>query len=126
MNTPTELKYSKSHEWVQELENGKVRIGLTDYAQQELGDIVFVNLPGVGDELTVGEACADVESVKAVSDIYSPVSAVVSAVNEALLDAPELINADCYDAWLLEADEVTQREELLGAEDYEAFVAEGA
>ena len=95
-----ELKYSKSHEWVKE-EGEEVVIGLTDYAQSELGDLVFVNLPEEGDEVTVGEPFADVESVKAVSDVYSPVSGVISEINEELLDAPEAINEAPYDAWFV-------------------------
>ena len=87
MELREELKYSKSHEWVKE-DGDQVIIGLTDYAQSELGDLVFVNLPEEGDQVTVGEAFADVESVKAVSDVYSPVSGVVNEINEALLDAP--------------------------------------
>lgn len=91
MELRAELKYSKSHEWIKE--DGDVSvIGLTDYAQSELGDLVFINLPEVGDEVTVGEAFADVESVKAVSDVFSPVSGVVTEINEELLDAPESIN----------------------------------
>ena len=100
MELKQELKYSKSHEWVKE-ENGEFVIGLTDYAQSELGDLVFVNLPEEGDEVTVGEAFGDVESVKAVSDVYSPVSGVVSADNEELLDAPESINGSPYEAWMI-------------------------
>lgn len=91
MNYPKELCYVKSHEWVKK-EDGTVLIGITDYAQDALGDLVFVNLPEVGDEVVMGEAFADVESVKAVSDVYSPVSGVVKEINEALLDQPELIN----------------------------------
>ena len=87
-----QLKYTKSHEWVLENEDGTVTVGLTDYAQQELGDLVFVNLPGTGDEVAAGEAFGDVESVKAVSDVFSPVSGTVAEVNEELLDAPQLIN----------------------------------
>ena len=94
------LLYSRSHEWVKE-EGDEVLIGLTDYAQSELGDLVFVNLPEEGDEVATGESFADVESVKAVSDVYSPVTGVVSAVNEELLDAPESINEAPYDAWFV-------------------------
>ena len=125
MNVPRNLSYTKSHEWVQPTGEKSVRIGLTDYAQSELGDLVFVNLPAVGDELTLGETFADVESVKAVSDVYSPVSGVVSAINEKLLDDPALINSDCYDAWLVEAGEVSLPDELLGAEEYELLLQEG-
>ena len=115
------LKYSKSHEWVKE-EGEEIVIGLTDFAQSELGDLVFVNLPEVGDEVTAGEAFADVESVKAVSDVYSPVSGEVSEINEELLDAPELINESPYEAWLVRVKNISGKEELLSAEEYEAFV----
>ena len=113
--------YSKSHEWVKE-EDGAFVIGLTDYAQSELGDLVFVNLPEEGDEITVGESFADVESVKAVSDVYAPVSGVVSEINEELLDAPERINESPYEAWFVKVKDVSEKEELLSAEEYEAFV----
>lgn len=121
MELREELKYSKSHEWVKE-EDGVTVIGLTDYAQSELGDLVFVNLPEVDDEVTVGEPFADVESVKAVSDVYSPVSGVVCEINEELLDAPEMINEAPYDAWFVKVKEITEKEELLSAQEYEAFV----
>lgn len=121
MELRAELKYSKSHEWIKE--DGDVRvIGLTDYAQSELGDLVFINLPEVGDEVTVGEAFADVESVKAVSDVFSPVSGVVTEINEELLDAPESINETPYDAWFVKVSEVKETEELLDADAYKAFV----
>ena len=97
-------------------------IGLTDYAQSELGDLVFVNLPEEGDELVVGESFSDVESVKTVSDVYAPVSGTVSEVNEELLDAPERINEAPYDAWFVKVKDITEREELLTAEEYKAFV----
>ena len=114
-----ELKYSKSHEWVKE-EGEEVVIGLTDYAQSELGDLVFVNLPEEGDEVTVGEPFADVESVKAVSDVYSPVSGVISEINEELLDTPEAINEAPYDAWFVRVKGITDTEELLDAAAYPA------
>ena len=119
---PAELKYTKSHEWVAE-EDGVLTVGLTDYAQSELGDLVFVNLPEEGDEATAGEAICDVESVKAVSDVYSPATGVVVAVNDELLDAPETINEDPYGAWLVKIGEVTETEELMDAAAYEAFCA---
>ena len=121
MELREELLYSKSHEWVKE-EGDEVVIGLTDYAQSELGDLVFVNLPEEGDEVTVGEAFSDVESVKAVYDVYSPVSGTVSEINEELLDAPETINEAPYDAWFVKVKDVTEKEELLSAEEYKAFV----
>ena len=121
MELRAELKYSKSHEWIKA--DGDVSvIGLTDYAQSELGDLVFINLPEVGDEVTVGEAFADVESVKAVSDVFSPVSGVVTEINEELLDAPESINEASYDAWFVKVGEVKETEELLDADAYKAFV----
>lgn len=121
MNHPEELKYSKSHEWVKILEDGTALIGLTDYAQDALGDLVFVNLPEVGDSVTAGEAFADVESVKAVSDVFAPVSGVVAAVNEDLLDAPERMNEDPYGAWLIRVENITDQEELLDAKAYIEF-----
>lgn len=121
---PDTLKYTKSHEWVLKLDDGAVRIGLTDYAQQELGDLVFVDLPQVGDAVTAGESCCEVESVKAVSPVYSPVSGTVRAVNEALLDAPETINNAPYDAWLIEVENVSGTGELLDAATYEQVIAE--
>ena len=117
---PAEMKYSKDHEWMKE-EDGVVMIGISDFAQDALGDVVFVNLPGEGDEVTAGEAFGDVESVKAVSDLVSPVSGTVCAVNEELLDAPELLNSQCYDAWIIKVEGVTATEELLDADGYEAF-----
>lgn len=121
MELREELLYSKSHEWVKE-EGEEMVIGLTDYAQSELGDLVFVNLPEEGDELTVGEAFADVESVKAVSDVYAPVAGTVSEINEELPDAPEKINEAPYEAWLVRVKDVTEKEALLSAEEYQAFV----
>ena len=121
MELREELLYSTSHEWVKE-EGEEMVIGLTDYAQSELGDLVFVNLPEEGDELTVGEAFADVESVKAVSDVYAPVAGTVSEINEELLDAPEKINEAPYEAWLVRVKDVTEKEALLSAEEYQAFV----
>jgi glycine cleavage system H protein len=122
MNHPTELLYSKTHEWVLE-EDGVATIGISDYAQDALGDLVFVNLPQEGDEVVAGEAFGDVESVKAVSDLICPVSGVVCAVNEELLDAPELLNNNPYGAWIIKVENITYREELLEAAEYEAFCA---
>ena len=115
------LLYSKSHEWVKE-EGDIAVIGLTDYAQSELGDLVFVNLPEEGDEISVGEAFSDVESVKAVSDVYAPVSGTVCEINEELMDAPEKINEEPYEAWFVKVKDITEKEELLSAEEYKAFV----
>ena len=115
------LLYTKDHEWVKE-EGGEYVVGITDYAQSELGDLVFVNLPEEGDSVTKGEAFSDVESVKAVSDVISPLSGVVSAINEAVLDAPESINSSPYEAWFVKVKDVTDKEELLSAEEYEEFL----
>lgn len=124
MNIPKELKYTKSHEWLKEEEDGTVLIGITDYAQSQLGDLVFVNLPEEGDEVTAGDAFGDVESVKAVSDINSPVSGTVSQVNEDLLDVPQSINEDPYEAWFIRVSQVTDMEEVLDAGAYESWVKE--
>ena len=124
MNTPDHLRYTKSHEWVLFADDGTAKVGLTDHAQDALGDLVFVNLPQMGDALTCGEALGDVESVKAVSDVYSPVTGTVKAVNEDLLDTPEAINADPYGAWLVEVEDITDQEELLDAAAYEAHCAQ--
>lgn len=123
MNYPVELRYSKSHEWVK-TEEGVAVVGISDFAQDALGDVVFVNLPQVGDTVTAGESFGDVESVKAVSDLISPVSGVVCEVNEELEDSPENLNSDCYGAWIIKVENVTDEEELLGAAEYEAFCAE--
>ena len=120
-NIPAELKYSASHERIKE-EHGIFVIGLTDYAQSALGDIVFINLPEEGDEVTAGESFADVESVKAVSDVFSPVTGTICAVNEELLDDPAQVNEDPYGAWLIKVENVTGTEELLDAEGYAAVV----
>ena len=119
MNFPTELKYSRDHEWLR-MEEGVAVIGISDFAQSELGDVVFVNLPEVGDEAIAGEPFGDVESVKAVSDLVCPVTGTVCAVNEELLDAPELLNQDPYGTWIIKVENVTDTEELLNAAEYEA------
>lgn len=124
MNTPKELKYARSHEWLRELDGGAVEIGLTDFAQDAMGDLVFVELPEVGDSVNSGESFANVESVKAVSDVYSPVTGVVLEVNEDLLDNPALINEDPYGAWLIRVGEVTDQEDMLTADEYDAACQE--
>jgi len=100
MNIPTDLKYTESHEWVRLEEDGTLTVGITEYAQDALGDIVFVELPQVGKALTAGQDAAVVESVKAASDIYAPVAGTVVAVNQPTADAPDSINEDAYSAWL--------------------------
>jgi glycine cleavage system H protein len=100
MNIPADLKYTESHEWVRVETDGTLTVGITEYAQDALGDIVFVELPKVGKAFTAGDDAAVVESVKAASDIYAPVSGTVTAVNQPVADAPDSINADAYSAWL--------------------------
>ena len=110
------IKFTKSHEWVDA--NGKTaKVGISDYAQSELGDIVFVQLPEVGTELSQGDTLAEIESVKAVSEVYSPVTGKVVEVNEALLDNAALINESCYDAWFVKI-EFTETAELMTEEEY--------
>ncbi|MBQ6559618.1 MAG: glycine cleavage system protein GcvH [Erysipelotrichaceae bacterium] len=114
---PEELKYAKTHEWLKE-EDGVYVIGLTDFAQDALGDVVFVNLPAVDDEVKAGESLGDIESVKAVSDVFSPVTGRVVEVNEEVVDDPALVNTDPYAAWLIKVADVTEFEELLDAAAY--------
>ena len=114
-----DLKYSKSHEWVR-MDGDVAVVGISDFAQDALGDLVFVNLPQVGDDVTAGEAFGDVESVKAVSDLVSPVTGTVCAVNEELLDAPEKLNEDPYGTWIIKVENVTETVDLLTAAEYEA------
>lgn len=125
MKLQEDLRYTKSHEWLKE-EGDTALVGISDHAQEALGDIVFVNLPEVGDRVEVGESFAEVESVKAVSDVYSPVSGVVSKVNEELLDAPEKINEDPYGSWFIEVVEVSEVGEVLSSVDYQTVVEEEA
>ena len=124
MNFPAELKYTKDHEWVKMLDDTTALVGISDFAQSELGDLVFVNLPAVGDDVVAGEAACDVESVKAVSDVMSPVTGSVAEVNEEVDDSPELLNSDPYGAWIMKIENVTDFSELLSAEEYEAFTKE--
>ncbi len=125
MKIPENLQYSESHEWVERLEDGSVRVGLTDHAQHELGDLVFVNLPQVGDSVQRGESFADVESVKAVSDVYGPISGIVTEVNETVLTDPALINSDCYGAWLVRLSDTSDTDQLLTASQYAELTKEG-
>ena len=123
MNYPNELSYSKSHEWVKN-EDGVYVVGISDFAQHALGDVVFVNLPAEGADVTAGAAVGEVESVKAVSDLVSPVSGTICAVNEELVDSPELLNSDPYGAWIIKVENVNGTEDLLSAAEYEAFCKE--
>ena len=127
MNLPKELRYSKEHEWVETLEDNKVRIGITDFAQDQLGDIVFVELPEAGDEITADESFGSVESVKTVSELYAPVSGKVLEVNGELEDSPENVNDAPYGAgWMVvvEMSDPSELEQLMDASQYEAMVSE--
>lgn len=122
MNVPKELMYTASHEWVR-FEGDDAVVGLTDYAQKSLGDLVFINLPLQGDEMKAGDQLADVESVKAVSDVFCPLPGVVAQVNEELIDHPEMINQSPYEAWIARLSPVLGKAELLTAAQYEELIA---
>lgn len=125
MPYPAEFKYSKEHEWISV--SGNIgTIGITDYAQNSLGDIVFVEMPKVGDPVTAGATFGSVESVKAVSDLFSPVSGAVTAINEELATSPDKINEDAHSAWIIkvELSDPSELDSLLDAATYEAFIAE--
>jgi glycine cleavage system H protein len=124
-NIPNDLKYIKSHEWVKKLPDGSVLIGITDHAQQQLGDLVFVEVPKAGRSLAAGEACAVVESVKAASDVYSPLSGEVIEANGALADAPEILNSDPYGKgwmWKLKPSNPSEFNALLDAAGYKKAI----
>ena len=125
MSYPANYRYTKEHEWI-ELDGSIGAVGITDYAQNSLGDIVFVDLPKVGDALEAGKSFGSVESVKAVSDLFAPVTGTVTAVNEELKDAPEKINSDANATWLLKVElaDAAQVDTLLSAADYEKFTSE--
>ncbi|MBA3528751.1 MAG: glycine cleavage system protein GcvH [Propionibacteriaceae bacterium] len=123
-NYPEDLKYSADHEWVRGGNGSTVRVGITEYAAEQLGDIVYVSLPEVGDSVAAGDACGELESTKSVSDLFSPVPGVVSAVNELLTSTPEMINSDPYgDGWLFELD-LAEDAELDGLMDADAYAEE--
>jgi len=123
---PADLRYAKSHEWAKLTDDGTVCVGISDHAQQELGDLVYIELPEVGRRVTAGEACAVVESVKAASDIFSPVAGEIAAINEAVVEAPELVNEDAYAAWLFRVrpDDAQAIDRLFDAEAYQATIEE--
>ena len=123
-NLPTGLKYAESHEWADLDENNVVKVGITDHAQEELGDLVFIELPEVGRRVSAGEQCAVVESVKAASDIYSPVSGVIADTNGDLADSPGKVNDDAFSAWLfsVKIDDANELEKLMDADGYSAMI----
>lgn len=126
-NIPSELKYATSHEWVRNEGDGTYTVGISEHAQELLGDMVFVDLPDVGDEVDAGEDCAVAESVKAASDIYAPITGEIVAINEELEDAPEQVNADSYgDGWLfrIKVSDESELDNLLDAEGYENSIDE--
>jgi len=125
---PTDLKYTRSHEWLRQLPDGTVQVGITDHAQEALGDLVFVELPELGRRLSAADPCAVVESVKAASDIFAPIAGTVVATNEKLAQSPELINRDPYgDGWMmcLKPTSPQATDALLSARDYEAIAVQG-
>ncbi|WP_022910088.1 glycine cleavage system protein GcvH [Aestuariimicrobium kwangyangense] len=124
---PEDLKYSREHEWVREGNGRTVRIGITDYAAEALGDIVYVSLPTVGEEVAAGDSCGELESTKSVSDVFSPVSGVVTAVNDALTENPATVNAEPFgDGWLFEVELAPDEadDDLLDADEYASHVGE--
>ena len=125
-NLPENLKYTKTHEWAKLESDNRVRVGITEFAQAELGDLVFIELPKIGRIVKAGEQCAVVESVKTASDLFSPVSGEVVSVNEDLSDTPEQVNDNAYDAWLfcVKADNPAELDELLDASAYDQLIAE--
>ncbi len=120
MNIPQNLHYTESHEWIRKEADGTITVGITDHAQEALGDIVFLELPEVGKNFNAGDACAVVESVKAASDIYAPVAGEVVAINDAVTTTPEAVNSDAYDSWLfkIKPADISKVDALLSAEAY--------
>lgn len=123
---PENLKYAKSHEWSKLEDDNIIRIGITDFAQEELGDLVYIKLPEMGKQFNAGEQCAVVESVKTASDLYSPVTGTIVAINEAITDAPEQVNDEPYDTWLfcIKVDNIAELDNLMDASAYEAMIKE--
>ena len=124
MNIPANLLYAATHEWVQFLDNGRARIGISDHAQEAMGDVVFINICDEGEVVTAGDVFGDVESVKAVSDLLSPVDGTVAGVNEEVLSAPELLNADPYHSWLIELEDAKENPALMDASAYADYLTQ--
>ena len=123
-NIPADLKYTKEHEWVRDLPSGNISMGITDFAQGALGDIVYVQLPKIGEQITSGKVCGEVESTKSVSEIFAPVSGKVISINDSLSNSPELINSDPYNAgWLLEVELSETASDLLSPDEYGQITA---
>ena len=121
---PADLKYTKEHEWVRDLPSGNISMGITDFAQGALGDIVYVQLPKIGEQITSGKVCGEVESTKSVSEIFAPVSGKVISINDSLSNSPELINSDPYNAgWLLEIELSETAGDLLSPDEYGQITA---
>ncbi|NLP48851.1 MAG: glycine cleavage system protein GcvH [Clostridiales bacterium] len=124
MSIPKDLLYAKTHEWVRLTQDGRAFIGITDHAQDALGDVAFINLCDEDENFNAGDVIGDIESIKAVTDIYTPIAGTVLSVNEELLDSPELINSEPYGAWLVELGDIEINDDLLDADAYELFLAE--
>ena len=125
-NIPSQLRYTKEHEWVEQTSDGKFRVGITDFAQAALGDIVYIQLPKVGENIAQGKVCGEVESTKSVSEIYAPLTGKIVSVNSELDDAPEILNSDPYGAgWIIEVEvsESSQLDSLLSPTDYQALIS---
>ncbi len=123
-DVPGNLKYAKTHEWVQMEDDNIIRVGITDFAQEELGDLVYIELPELGRKVTAQEQCAVVESVKTASDLFSPVTGEIVAVNEAVVDEPEQVNDDAYGTWLfrIKADDLSELDALMNADAYQQMI----
>ena len=125
-NIPSQLRYTKEHEWVEQTSDGKFRVGITDFAQAALGDIVYIQLPKVGENIAQGKVCGEVESTKSVSEIYAPLTGKIVSVNSELDGAPEILNSDPYGAgWIIEVEvsESSQLDSLLSPTDYQALIS---
>ena len=124
VNLPDDLKYAQSHEWARLEDDGTVKVGITDHAQEELGDLVFIELPEAGQQIAAGSKCAVVESVKVASDLYSPVSGEIVALNDSVVKSPELVNDDAYAAWLfcIRPTDLDEMNQLMDAEAYAAMI----
>ncbi|MBW8795936.1 MAG: glycine cleavage system protein GcvH [Streptomyces sp.] len=124
MSNPQQLRYSKEHEWLTAAEDGVATVGITEHAANALGDVVFVQLPAVGDTVTAGESCGELESTKSVSDLYAPVTGEITAVNEDVVDDPSLVNSAPFEGgWLFKVRVTDEPGDLLSADEYTAFIA---